>query len=85
MFLFFYLTSSLNVCFIVSGDVVDLSVRSIFCVLRAMMGVNKTLHAKELAEAEEKKKAEEAAKAEAEANKETVEDILRDIRESLKK
>ena len=57
----------------------------IFCVLRAMMGVNKTLHAKELAEAEEKKKAEEAAKAEAEANKETVEDILRDIRESLKK
>lgn len=57
----------------------------IFCVLRAMMGVNKTLHAKEIAEAEAKKKAEEAAKAEAEANKETVEDILRDIRESLKK
>ena len=57
----------------------------IFCVLRAMMGVSNTLHAKEIAEAEEKKKAEEAAKAEAEANKETVEDILRDIRESLKK
>lgn len=64
----------------------------IFCVIRAMMRVNNTLHAKEIAEAEakakeeeEKKKAEAEAAAEAEANKETVEDILRDIRESLKK
>lgn len=60
----------------------------IFCVLRAMMGVNKTLHAKEIAEEEAKKKAEEEkkkAEEEAAANKETVEDILRDIRESLKK
>ena len=60
----------------------------IFCVLRVMMRVNNTLHAKELAEAEAKAKEEEEKKkaaAEAEANKETVEDILRDIRESLKK
>ena len=60
----------------------------IFCILRTMMGVNKKLHAKEIAEEEAKKKAEEEkkkAEAEAEANKETVEDILRDIRESLKK
>ncbi len=60
----------------------------IFCVLRAMMGVNKKLHAKEIAEQEAQKKAEEEkkkAEQEAEANKETVEDILRDIRESLKK
>ncbi len=60
----------------------------IFCILRAMMGVNKKLHAKELAEAEAKKAEEDAkkkAEEEAAANKETVEDILRDIRESLKK
>ena len=52
------------------------------------MGVNKTLHAKEIAEEEAKKAAEaEAKKAaeEAEAKKETIEDILRDIRESIKK
>lgn len=60
----------------------------IFCVLRVMMKVNNTLHAKEIAEAEAKAKEEEEKKkaaAEAEANKESVEDILRDIRESLKK
>ena len=60
----------------------------IFCVLRIMLGMNNKLRAKEIAEAkaaEEKKKAEEEAKAKAEAEKETVEDILRDIRESLKK
>ena len=60
----------------------------IFCVLRVMMKVNNKLHAKELAEAEAKKKEEEEKKKAAEAEeaaKETVEDILRDIRESLKK
>ena len=60
----------------------------IFCILRTMMKANKKLHAKELAEAEAKKAEEEAkkkAEEEAAANKETVEDILRDIRESLKK
>ncbi len=58
---------------------------SIFCILRVMMGINNKIHAKEIAEAEAKKKAEEEKKKEEEANKETVEDILRDIRESLKK
>lgn len=58
---------------------------SIFCILRVMMGVNKKIHAKEIAEAEAKKKEEEEKKKAEEANKETVEDILRDIRESLKK
>ena len=57
----------------------------IFCILRAMMGVNNKLHAKEIAEAEAKKKEEEEKKKAEEAAKETVEDILRDIRESLKK
>lgn len=57
----------------------------IFCILRTMMGVNKKLHAKEIAEAEAKKKEEEAKKKAEEEAKETVEDILRDIRESLKK
>ena len=60
----------------------------IFCILRTMMKDNAKLHAKELAEAEAKKAEEEAkkkAEEEAAANKETVEDILRDIRESLKK
>ncbi len=64
----------------------------IFCVLRVMLKANQKLHAKEIAEAEakakaeeEKKKAEEEAAAQAAAEKETVEDILRDIRESLKK
>ncbi len=60
----------------------------IFCVLRVMLKVNQKMHAKELAEAEAKAKEEEEkkkAEAEAEAAKETVEDILRDIRASLKK
>ena len=64
----------------------------IFCVLRVILVMNKKVHAKEIAEAEakakaeeEKKKAEAEAAAAALANKETVEDILRDIREQLKK
>ena len=63
----------------------------IFCVLRIIMRANQKLHEKELAEAEakakeeeEKKKLAEAAAAAEAAHKETVEDILRDIRESLK-
>ena len=60
----------------------------IFCVLRVLMRINNKLREKELEEEAAKKKAEEEkkkAEAEAAAQKETVEDILRDIRESLKK